>query len=58
MADKLMPNLTSNNVGTVAGNVIMTAGLIVSVFAGIHSMITARRTRRSAQSEPAGVHQR
>jgi hypothetical protein len=58
LAGKLTPNLTSHNAGTVAGNVVMTAGLVLAFVAGIRSMITARRTRRTARSsEPDPVHQ-
>lgn len=58
MANKLQPNLTSHNAGTVAGNVVMAAGLILAAIAGVLSMITARHTRRTAQSKPDLVHQR
>jgi hypothetical protein len=58
LADQLTPNLTSDNLGTVAGNVIMAAGLVVSFVAGILSMITARRTRRTTRSEPERASQR
>jgi hypothetical protein len=58
LAGKLTPNLTSHNPGTVAGNVIMAAGLILTVIAGVLSMSTARRTRRTARSKPDRVHQR
>jgi hypothetical protein len=58
LADQLPPNLTSHNAGTVAGNVIMAAGLVLAFVAGVHSMITALRTRRAARSEPDLVHQR
>ena len=54
LADQLTPNLTSHNPGTVAGNVIMAAGLILAVIAGVLSMITARRTRRTARSRHTG----
>ncbi|GAA1671863.1 hypothetical protein GCM10009765_21580 [Fodinicola feengrottensis] len=46
LADQLQPNLVSSNIGTVAGNVIMAAGLILAVVAGVLSMITGFRTRR------------
>lgn len=42
MAGKLLPNLTSSNAGTVAGNVVMSLGLIVSFAAGLYGMIRAR----------------
>lgn len=51
LAGKLTPNLTSHNPGTVAGNVVMSAGLILTVIAGVLSMITARRTRRTARMQ-------
>ena len=49
LAGKLTPNLTSHNPGTVAGNVVMTAGLVLAVVAGVHSMITTRRARSAAR---------
>jgi hypothetical protein len=58
LADKLIPNLTSDNLGTVAGNVIMTAGLVVAVVAGVFSMVTARRGRRTVRSKPDPALQR
>jgi hypothetical protein len=51
LAGQLTPNLTSNNPGTVAGNVVMAAGLILAFIAGVLSMITARRTLRTARSK-------
>jgi hypothetical protein len=48
MADKLQPNLTSHNFGTVAGNAVMAIGLALAFVAGLISMRTARRTRRTA----------
>lgn len=51
LAGKLTPNLTSHNPGTVAGNVVMSAGLILAVIAGVLSMITARRGRRTARMQ-------
>jgi hypothetical protein len=44
-AGKLTPNLTSNNVGTVAGNVVMVVGLAFAAVAGIVAMVTALRAR-------------
>ncbi len=58
LANKLTPNLTSHNPGTVAGNAIMAAGLILAFIAGVISMIAALRTRRTARSKPERVHQR
>ena len=52
LAGKLTPNLTSHNPGTVAGNAIMAAGLLLAFSAGVLSMITARNTRRD-RPEPA-----
>ncbi|WP_255953010.1 hypothetical protein [Streptomyces odontomachi] len=54
LAGQLTPNLTSHNAGTVAGNLIMAAGLALAFVAGVLSMVTARRTRRTALSSPAG----
>lgn len=51
LAGKLTPNLASHNAGTVAGNVVMAAGLILAAIAGVRSMITARRTRRTARGK-------
>ncbi|MFD5074602.1 hypothetical protein [Streptomyces sp. NPDC058371] len=58
LAGKLTPNLTSPNAGTVAGNVVMAAGLVLAFIAGVLSMITARRTQRAVRSKPERVHQR
>ncbi|MEV5571958.1 hypothetical protein AB0L06_18070 [Spirillospora sp. NPDC052269] len=58
LADKLTPNLTSHNPGTVAGNALMAASLVLAFIAGVHSMITARRTRRTARSNPDLARQR
>jgi hypothetical protein len=49
LAGQLTPNLTSGNLGTVTGNVVMTIGLAVTFVAGIRSMLTTRRTQRPAQ---------
>jgi hypothetical protein len=51
LAGQLTPNLTSHNAGTVTGNVVMAAGLVLTFVAGILSMITARRTRRTAPGQ-------
>jgi hypothetical protein len=51
LAGQLTPNLTSHNAGTVAGNVVMTAGLVLAFAAGVHSMVTAFRTRRTVRRE-------
>lgn len=58
MAGKLTPNLTSHDPGTVAGNVVMSLGLALTFCAGIRTMVTARRTRRTAAAERDLVHQR
>lgn len=52
MADQLQPNLFSDNPGTVAGNVVMSAGLIVAFAAGLVSAVTGRRNRKAARSDP------
>ncbi|PWI43641.1 hypothetical protein [Streptomyces sp. ICBB 8177] len=58
LAGQLTPNLTSHNLGTVTGNVIMTTGLAVTFVVGILSMITARRTRRTAGGAPLRARRR
>ena len=58
LAGQLTPNLTSHNPGTVAGNAVMTAGLILAFVAGVRSLITGRRTRRTTRSEPDRAPQR
>jgi hypothetical protein len=47
IADKLQPNLTSHNTGTVAGNAVMAVGLTVAFVAGLISAVAGRRARRS-----------
>jgi Ca2+/Na+ antiporter len=47
MADKLQPNLTSHNTGTVIGNAVMAAGLTLAFVVGIISAVAARRAQRS-----------
>ncbi|WP_410562263.1 hypothetical protein [Amycolatopsis sp. cmx-4-61] len=49
MSGQLTPNLVSSNTGTVAGNVVMSVGLILAFVAGIISMVGGRRTRRLVQ---------
>ncbi|KAA2250716.1 hypothetical protein F0L68_38840 [Solihabitans fulvus] len=44
LAGQLTPNLFSHNIGTVAGNAIMTAALLLSGVAGVVSMTSGRRT--------------
>lgn len=39
LADKLQPNLTSSNNGTVIGNLVMVMGLAFTFFAGLYSII-------------------
>jgi len=46
ISGQLTPNLLSSNLGTVAGNVVMTAGLVLAFVAGIASMVRARRVTR------------
>ncbi len=46
LANQLQPNLFSSNLGTVAGNVVMSLGLALGFVAGIASMVTARRRVR------------
>src|SRR5262249_53554086 len=55
LAGKLLPNLVSHNAGTVIGNTVMTAGLVLAVVAGVRSMITERRSRRAARGRPSTV---
>jgi hypothetical protein len=47
LAGQLTPNLFSPNLGTVAGNLIMTVGLALAGIAGVLGMIRARRSGRS-----------
>ena len=56
LAGKLTPNLTSHNAGTVAGTAVMSVGLVFAFAAAVTSMITARRTRRTAA--PRGTRDR
>lgn len=58
LAGQLTPKLTSHNPGTVVGDVVMTAGLVLAFVAGLLSMIGARRTRRTFRSEPDQVRRR
>jgi hypothetical protein len=51
LAGQVTPNLTSDNAGTVAGNLVMVAGLVLAFGAGLFSMVTARRAR--GRSRPA-----
>lgn len=46
VVDKLQPNLTSHNPGTVIGNVVMALGLIFAAVTGVSAMVTDRRARR------------
>lgn len=43
----LLPNLTSPVAGTVAGNIVMAAGLIASVIAGVLAIAAPRRPQPS-----------
>lgn len=45
LANQLLPNFSSPNPGTVAGNIVMAAGLILAGVAGIGAMISGFRTR-------------
>lgn len=45
LAGQLTPNLVSSNPGTVAGNVVMSLGLIMAFAAGIAGMVAGRRAR-------------
>ncbi|MDX6262568.1 MAG: hypothetical protein QOH84_4256 [Kribbellaceae bacterium] len=55
LAGQLTPNLTSGDLGTVTGNVVMAIGLAVTFVAGIRSMLT---TRRPARNTPRRVAER
>lgn len=44
----MQPNLTSHNLGTVAGTTVMALGLVAAFVAGIASMKAGRRARRTA----------
>lgn len=46
ISGQLTPNLVSSNVGTVAGNVVMSVGLILTFVTGIVGMVVARRAPR------------
>jgi hypothetical protein len=46
VADQLQPNLLSHNPGTVAGNVLMSVGLLFAAVTGVAAMVAARRARR------------
>ncbi len=50
IAGQLTPNLVSSNPGTVAGNVVMSVGLILAFAAGVASMVSGRRAPRLARS--------
>ncbi|MGA5300071.1 hypothetical protein ACPCHT_09100 [Nucisporomicrobium flavum] len=43
-AGVLVPNLRSDNAGTVVGNAVMTAGLVFAAVTGIVAMIAGRRS--------------
>jgi len=42
-AGQLIPNFRSHNAGTVAGNAVMTAGLVFAAVTGIIAIIAGRR---------------
>jgi hypothetical protein len=50
LAGQLTPNLVSANLGTVAGNVVMSAGLLLTFVAGIAGMVSGRRAGRPVRS--------
>ncbi|TWE11357.1 hypothetical protein [Rudaeicoccus suwonensis] len=56
IAGELTPNLTSSNLGTVLGNVVMSVGLIATFCAGIIGAARGRRARRTDVhlSSPSG----
>jgi hypothetical protein len=53
LAGRLQPNLVSPDPGTVAGTVVMAAGLSVGAITGLLSMISAFRARRAARTSGA-----
>lgn len=53
LAGKLWPNLVSHNPGTVAGNAVMTAGLVLAFVAGILDIRAARRIRKAGRAHSA-----
>ncbi|MDR3033802.1 MAG: hypothetical protein LBV78_11980 [Kitasatospora sp.] len=55
LAGELTPNLVSHNLGTVAGNAVMAAGLLLAFIAGLVSMTAGRRSRRVDRSRPGTV---
>jgi hypothetical protein len=48
LAGQVTPNLTSSNLGTVTGNVVMCLGLIGAFVTGIWAMVQARGRRAAA----------
>lgn len=50
LAGQLQPNLTSDNPGTVIGNVVMAASLVAAAVAGVVSMITTLRAAPRAET--------
>jgi hypothetical protein len=48
LANQLTPNLFSPNPGTVAGNLIMAAGLVLAGVAGVAGMLSGRRATTTA----------
>ena len=51
LADKLQPNLTSSNVGTVLGNVVMVIGLAITFCTGLYGMVGRRSTKVAQDCE-------
>jgi hypothetical protein len=55
LVGKLTPNLVSHNAGTVTGNAVMAAGLLLAFVAGLVSMAAGRSTRRTTRRRPSTV---
>jgi len=51
ISGQLTPNLVSTNLGTVAGNVVMSVGLLLTFVAGIASIVSGRRARAGLPSK-------
>ena len=49
LTGQLTPNLFSSNLGTVAGNAVMSIGLVLAFVTGIAAMLGGRRARRLAR---------
>lgn len=52
---ELQENLATGNAGTVTGNLVMSAGLALSVVAGVISVVRARRTRPRPEFPPVSA---